>query len=45
MIHHAVIDIVDDFAVAKTAGLLRDTQITGIDEADEFRRFVVEPRI
>jgi len=45
MIHHAVIDIVDDFIVAKTAGLLRDTQIPGVDEADEFRRFVVEPRI
>ena len=45
MIHHAVIDVSNDFAVAKTAGLLRDTQIPGIDETDEFRRFVVEPRI
>jgi hypothetical protein len=45
MIHHAVIDVANDFSVAKTAGLLRDTQIPGIDEADEFRRFVIEPRI
>ena len=45
MIHHAVIDVANDFAVAKAAGLLRDTQIPGVDKADEFRRFVVEPRI
>ena len=45
MIHHAVIDVSSDFAVAKAAGLLRDTQIAGIDEADELRRFVVQPRV
>jgi len=45
VIHHAVIDVANDFAVAKTAGLLRDTQIPGIDKADEFRRFMIQPRI
>ena len=45
MIHHAVIDVANDFSVAKAAGLLRDTQIAGIDEPDEFRRFVVQPSI
>lgn len=45
MIHHAVIDVANDFAVAKTARLLRDAQIAGIDKADELRRFVVQPRV
>ena len=45
MIHHAVIDVANDFAVAKTACLLSDAQIAGIDKADELRRFVVQPRV
>ena len=45
VVHHAVIDVAHDFAVAKAAGLLRDAQIAGIHEADEFRRFVIEPDI
>ena len=45
MVHHAVIDVANDFAVAKAAGLLRHAQITGIDESNELRRFVIEPDV
>ena len=45
VVHHTVIDVANDFAVAKAAGLLRHTQIPGINEADEFRRFVIEPNV
>ena len=43
VVHHAVIDVANDFAMAKSAGLLRDAQIAGIDEANELGRFVIEP--
>ena len=43
VVHHAVIDVANDLAVAKAAGLLRHAQIAGIDEPDELGRLVVEP--
>ena len=45
IIHHALIDVPDDLGVAKAARLLRHPQIAGIDEANEFGRFVIEPHI
>ena len=45
VVHHAVIDVADDLAVAKAAGLLRHAQIAGIDEANELGRFVIEPDV
>src|SRR5215467_1650340 len=45
MVHHAVIDVPNDFAMAEPAGLLRDAQISRINETDEFRRFMIEPCI
>ena len=35
-VHHAVLDVADDLAVAKAARLFRHAQIAGIHEAHEF---------
>src|SRR5207302_10818481 len=45
VIHHAVMDVVHDLTVTKSARLLSDTQIAGIHETNELGRFVIEPRV
>ncbi len=42
VVHHAVPDMVHGFLVAQTASLLRNAQVAGIDEADEFGGLVVQ---
>ncbi len=45
MVHHAVIDVADDFVVTKAAGLFGDAQVAGVNEPDELGRFVIEPDV
>ena len=42
MIHHAVLHVIDDLLVAESARFRRDTQIARVDEANKFRRFVIQ---
>ena len=45
VIHHAVIDIANDFAVTEPACFRRHAEIARIHELDELGRFVIEPDV
>ena len=42
VIHHAVLDVIDGLRVAESARPMRDAEIAGIDELDEFLGFLIQ---